>query len=148
MSVLVTSQLPTEITKFLYSFLRALVPPTLKKVPPPMAISHVIVYKRWKTFWSTNRRRKDFPVDKFSSIARPSSSPAAKILYNWTLSVVSTLNIANDHLSQKKHWCRKLGCSLWGHTVVWPNNLVRLSANVSFDKLYYQWKSWQFFFKR
>jgi len=35
--MLVTSQLPTETTKFAtISFQRALVPPPLKKVPPPM----------------------------------------------------------------------------------------------------------------
>jgi len=35
--MLATSQFPIQTTKFaIYSFQRALVPPTLKKVPPPM----------------------------------------------------------------------------------------------------------------
>jgi len=40
--MLVTPQLPIQTTKFaVISFQHALVPPTLKKVPPPMALYHI-----------------------------------------------------------------------------------------------------------
>jgi len=39
--MLVTSQLPNQTTKFSIIFERALVPPTFKKVPPPMGTASV-----------------------------------------------------------------------------------------------------------
>ena len=64
-SILVTSQLPIQATKFaIISFQRALVPPTLKKFPPPMA---KCIAAGWNGFtgqiWPVSRCVKNPDID-------------------------------------------------------------------------------------